>query len=182
LQLVNTEARWGLVARIFHWLIAALIVLQICLGWRSELEPDSERSLALIRSHYQFGIMLFGLTLMRASWRLSQNAPSNPPNEPEWRSTTARFVHLALYILLFAMPVSGYIIWVHMSAPMDVFGLFTVSRVFTPPAEDESLRASAWYVHYWCSWALIGLVTLHIAAALWHQLVLRDGLLGRMFP
>lgn len=180
LQLVNTEARWGLVARLFHWLVAVLVVLQLSLGWLSELEPDRDRSFALIRSHYQFGIVLLGLMLMRMSWRLWQNAPDDLPDEPLWRSAAAQCVHAALYGLLLTMPVSGYIIWVHMSAPMDVFGLVTIPRIFTPPAEDETLRAAAWYVHYYSSWALVGLVALHISAAFWHQFVLRDGLLRRM--
>lgn len=180
MRIDNTPEQWGWMARALHWLVAGLVFVQLFLGWAAEREHDRERSFALIRDHYQFGVVLFGVMLMRALWRLSQSAPRPPDSEPRWRRLTAHGVHAMLYCLLITMPISGYIIWVHMHAPMEVFGLFTLPTVFTPPVEDETLRAGAWYVHYASGWFVVGLVALHIAAALWHLLAKDDGVFKRM--
>ena len=82
--------------------------------------------------------------------------------------------------MLIILPVAGYVVWAHMKADMTVFGLFSVPTLFMPPVEDERLRAGAWYVHYFAGWTLAGLVALHVAAALFHQFVLRDGLIRRI--
>lgn len=180
MRLRNSIQSWGLVARILHWVVAVMIVGQITTGWLSEKETDREASLALIRDHFQFGIILSGLILMRLLWRLTNRPPSPPPHEPRWRELVAERVHRLIYALLLILPISGYIVWVHMKAPMDVFGLFTVPALFVPPVEDETLRAGSWYVHYFAGWILIGLVVVHILAAIWHQFVLRDRLIRRM--
>jgi cytochrome b561 len=62
---------------------------------------------------------------------------------------------------------------------MEVLGVLQVPRLFSPPADDETWRAIAWYVHYWSGWALLGLVLLHVAGALWHQYIRRDGLISQ---
>jgi len=180
MRLGNGMQAWGPVARVLHWLIALMIVGQFSTGWLAENEPNREAGYVLIRNHFQFGVVLTGLILMRVLWRLSHRPPEPPPGEPRWRELTARAVHGMIYLALITLPVAGYIVWVHMKADMDVFGLFTVPTLFTPPVEDERLRAGAWYVHYFAGWTLIGLVALHVAAALFHQFVLRDGLIRRM--
>lgn len=180
MQLGNSTGSWGFVARVLHWAVAAMVVGQVATGWLSEAETDREASFALIRDHFQFGIILSGLILMRLLWRLTHRPPSPPPDQPRGRAAAAEWVHRLLYTLLLILPVSGYIVWVHMDAPMDVFGLFVVPALFNPPVEDETLRAGSWYVHYFAGWALISLVLLHILAAFWHQFVLRDGRIRRM--
>jgi len=127
IKLDNEPDRWGIVARVLHWIVAALVVTMLVLGWASELEEERNRSFMLIRTHFQFGVILFGLMILRLSWRLAR-----PDPRP------------------------------------------------APPVEDETLRAGAWYVHYFSGWILIGLTVLHIAAAGWHQFVARDRLLDRM--
>jgi cytochrome b561 len=92
----------------------------------------------------------------------------------------AQSVHGLIYVLLIILPVAGYIVLVHKKVDMTVFGLFTVPTLFTPSVEDQGLWAGAWYVHYFAGWILLGLLGLHIGAALFHQFVLRDGLIRRM--
>lgn len=180
MRLGNTSKSWGAVARGLHWLVALLIVGQFSTGWLSEVASDRQTSFVLIRNHFQFGVILSGLVLMRVLWRLSTRAPAPLASEPVWREQIAHAVHAAIYGLMIILPITGYIIWVHMKADMGVFGLFSAPRLFTPPVEDETLRAGAWYVHYFAGWFLLGLVGLHVLAALWHQFIRRDGLLGRM--
>ena len=180
MRLRNTRETWGLGARVLHWIVAVMIVSQIITGWLAENETNRETSLMLIRNHFQFGVILSGLILMRLLWRLANRPPSAPEDEPHWRRVAAHGVHGLIYALLLILPISGYVVWVHMKEAMDVFGLFTAPTLFVPPIEDERLWSGAWYVHYFAGWALIGLVLIHVLAALWHQFVLRDGLIRRM--
>lgn len=180
MRLRNSSQSWGLIARLLHWVVAAMIVGQVITGWMAENAGSEDASLVLIRNHYQFGIVLTGLILMRILWRLADHAPSADGLQPQWQKLAALGAHSMIYILLIILPVSGYIVWIHMREAMDVFGLFAIPRLFTPSADDESLWSGAWYVHYFAGWALIGLVLIHISAALWHQFVLRDGLIRRM--
>lgn len=170
--------RYRLPARVLHWLIALAIPCQIYLGWSAELAPQRALGSRLIHLHYQLGVVIAALMVLRATWRLAYGAPGAVAGEPLWRRRLAALTHWAMYGLLLILPASGYVIWVWMEAPMDVLGLFELPRLFTPPAEDETGRAIAWYVHYWSGWSLIGLVSLHVAAALWHQFVRRDRLIS----
>lgn len=180
MRLGNSVRSWGLVARVLHWLVAALLVGQFITGWLSENASDRNASDALIRTHFQFGVILTALIVMRVLWRLSHTPPEPLPGEPAWRERTAQIVHGLIYSLLLALPIAGYIVFVHMQLAMDVFGLFTVPTLFTPQYEDEALRAGAWYIHRYAGWLLAGLVVLHVMAALVHQFALKDGLLRRM--
>lgn len=171
--------RYGRVARLLHWLLAAAIPVQIGLGWAAEWTQEREASFRLIQAHFQLGFLILALMVLRATWRLAHGVPAPDADEPAWRRKLAAATHWAIYFLLLTMPVSGYVIWIWMEAPRLWLGLIEIPRLFAPPAEDETGRAIAWYVHYWSSWALIALISLHVAAAVWHQFVLRDRLIGR---
>lgn len=166
--------RFSLLARLLHWIIAAVIPIQIYLGHAAEWEPDRGESFRLIQQHYQLGVLIFGLMLLRILWRLGYGTPPHPKDEPRWRRLTANTVHWLLYLLLLTMAVSGYVIWVWMDVPMDAFGILELPRLFTPPIEDETGRATAWYVHNYSSWLVIALIIIHVGAACWHQFVRRD--------
>jgi len=171
--------RFRLPARILHWLVALAIPWQIYLGWAAELAVSRETGSRLIHLHYQVGVTIAALMVLRLTWRITYGAPEFPVGEPLWRRRLAAITHWALYALLLLLPASGYVIWVWMNAPMDVFDLFELPKLFTPPAEDETGRALAWYVHFWAGWTLIGLIALNVGAALWHQFARRDGLISR---
>lgn len=177
----HIETRFSLPARLLHWIVAATIPFQVYLGWAAEWEDERIESFRLIRSHYQLGVVIFGLMLLRVLWRIGHGAPPIRQVVSRPERALVGTVHWLLYALLLTMPLSGYVIWVWMDAPMDVLGIFDVPRLFTPPSEDETGRALAWYLHFYSSWAIIVLTAVHIAAALWHQFIRRDGgILARM--
>lgn len=179
MSIFPTAERYRLPARILHWLVALAIPFQFYLGWASELAVDRESGWRLLILHFELGLVVAALMLLRLAWRIVHGAPAPLADERRWHRRLAACVHWTMYALLLLLPASGYVIWVWMEASMDVFGLFTLPRLFTPPGEDETGRAIAWYVHYWGGWMLAGLAALHVSTALWHQFVRRDGLIAR---
>ncbi len=175
----DSGERYDLAARTFHWLVALAIPFQFGLGWASEIATSNASSFRLVHLHYQLGILVAVAMVARVAWRVVSRPPKALRAEPAWRRRLASTTQWSIYLLLFVLPVSGYVIWVWMGAPMHVLGIFPVPRFFTPPSSDETGRAVAWYVHYWAGWGLLALVSLHVGAALWHQCIRRDGLVRR---
>lgn len=166
-------------ARWLHWGVALGLPVVAAFGWVGERADDPARGEALLRVHAALGIGLLLLVVLRTARRLLGPVPA-PAASPRALRRLAAWVHGLLYALLWLLPASGYVIWVWMEAPMDLFGWVELPRLFEPPPDDERGRAWAWYVHVWGGWGLAGLVALHVAAVGWHVLVLRDGLLRRM--
>lgn len=166
---MSADAHYPWSLRALHAAMALLVLPQWALGFVSERTADDTTAMALLRWHFQLGVLLAALWLLRVGTRAATGVP--PPHAgARWQRRMARLVHLALYACLLALPASGYVIWVWMGVPRDVLGLFTVPALFTPPAEDETLRALAWYVHVGSAWTLAVLVGLHLAAAIGHHL------------
>ncbi len=175
----DVSERYSTPARVLHWSVAVLLLVQWSLGLAAENEGDRSASFRLLQVHFQLGTVLYAAILLRVGWRLQRRPPSSSIVERRWRARLASTVHGALYLLMITIPLSGYVIWVWMDAPMSVFGAFDLPRVFTPPDEDETWRANAWYIHHYSAYALGALVIIHVGAALWHQFIVRDGLISR---
>lgn len=172
-----SSSKYSAPARWLHWLVALLVLLQMALGWTAEAEKDDARSLGILHAHVQLGVLIFGLMLLRLTWRLAKGAPAPPASEPPHRRAIAAATHGALYLLLLTMPASGYVIWSFMNAPMSFLGAFALPDLWPLMPEDETSRAVAWYFHVYSSRLLIALLALHIGAALYHELFLRDRLI-----
>jgi cytochrome b561 len=143
----------------------------------------------VIDTHKSIGIMVLGLATLRLLWRLSHPQPAVDPSHARWERRLARWVHALLYLLLFAMPLSG---WLHDSAwkdaathPMSLFGFIPWPRISAistlDPARKESLHALFGSLHAWCSYALYGLLVLPVGGALKHQFLDRRPSLQRMW-
>jgi cytochrome b561 len=176
-QYRNSDERYGLVARILHWGIGALIVLQLAVGFYTFefAERDATRS-ALVNSHKALGVLLLLFVLARLAWRAYDAPPQLPASIGPQERTGARVGHWLLYILMVAMPVLGLLTSDTGGRPTDVFGLFVIPVMV---GEDEGLHEVFEDAHKFGAYALGLLVLLHVGAAIRHHRR-KDGVADRM--
>jgi cytochrome b561 len=174
----NTAERYGIVARVLHWSIGALIVAQLVLGfWTFEFMERTAARSANVNLHKALGVVLLILVLLRVAWRLHDPAPPLPASVGAQERVGARLGHVLLYILMVAMPVLGLLTSDTGGRPTDVFGLFTVPLMV---GESEELHEFFESAHKVGAWALGILIVFHVAAAAMHRFVRKDGVTDRM--
>jgi cytochrome b561 len=171
--------RYGAVSQLLHWTVAALIVVQFALAWSAEDLPNGLHKLALLARHKSFGMTILMLAILRLLWRLTHAAPALPDGMPRLQRLGARVTHVALYALLFVMPLTGWMMSSAKNYAVSWFGLFTwPNLVGKNEAAFNFLRAT----HDALSNLLFAVVVLHILAALKHHFWNRDDVLVRMLP
>ena len=164
--------------RLLHWLMAVCILsmLFIGVGMVSTIMP---KYLSLVSIHKPLGVAILVLALIRLAVRLRSGAPPLPLDLPEPMKLAAHLSHYALYALMIGMPLIG---WAMMSAaayPVVLYG-----GVHLPPIlpQNDTLHALLWDAHFYLAFAFFALILMHIAAALFHALVRRDGVFETMAP
>lgn len=181
MPLRNTANSWGLVARVLHWLFLVLIVgAWYAIETHEEFPKGSPERAEWMRIHFSIGITVFVLVWLRLGWRATGEVPADIP-APVLQQRAARLVHAALYLLLIAMPLTGLLTKQLEGDVVSWFGLVDIP-VFLAP--DKGLAEVLEEAHTEVLWpALLVLVGLHAAAALWHHFKLKDDTLRRMtFP
>jgi cytochrome b561 len=168
------------VARSLHWLIAGLAVIVVALGWAipgAARETGSREVLLLL--HRSVGLLIIAVMLARALWRLGHLPPSLPSSLAAIEVWAAHSTHLLLYVFFVLQPLSGYINAAAAGHTVSFFGILTI-----PPLIAESPRLSqiANAVHLAGQFLIYALVGMHVAAALMHGLIRRDGVFERMLP
>lgn len=169
--------RYTRTAIVFHWVIAFFVVTNIALAWTFKTWDDRPWTQSVTNTHKTIGITVLGLALMRLLWRIAHQPPPLSPAIPRWQVRAARFGHVGLYFIIFAMPLSG---WIYDSAwewakevPIDVFGLFEMPRIAwvadMPAAPKKALDTIAGKVHVGLSYLLYALLGAHLAGAVKHQ-------------
>lgn len=169
--------RYTEVARILHWLIAGLIVLNFILHELAEEAATDAAELALWANHKSVGMTVLMLAVIRLAWRLTHKVPDLPPAMPGWQVLVSKATHMILYALIFIMPLSG---WLYSSAEtysVSWFNLFVFPDLVW---DNESLAEVMEESHEIASKLLFVLALLHIIAAFKHALFDRDGVLSRM--
>jgi cytochrome b561 len=178
----NTQDRWGVPARVLHWGMALLIAAQVPLGfWMNRIykqliadnSQDFSQLLQVSQWHHTVGFCVLLLVVARLVWRAVNPAPGLPIKLAPWQRYLARTTHIVLYGLLITFPLTG---WATLSAYEGEFPIYFFGW-------DGSHAPYEFYaaIHKAC-WRLgAAVLALHVAAALWHQLVAKDNLLRRMW-
>jgi cytochrome b561 len=118
----NSSQRYGYVAQILHWVIVGLLIVQVTLGKIADNLPLGFEKLVTLARHKSFGITILGLAVIRLAWRWL-NPPPPLPSMPRWQHLAANLNHWALYALLFAMPLSGWMMSSASNIPVSWFSL-----------------------------------------------------------
>ncbi len=179
MQWRNSQQRWGNVARLLHWGIALLIIGLVTVGLIMQELPNSPFKLKVYGWHKSIGLTVLVLVVFRLGWRLIDSRPPYPASLPRWQQTLSSLAHGLMYVLMLAMPLSG---WLYNSAsnfPLRWFGLFSVPSLAAP---DPELKQLALSLHQYGFYLLGLLFALHVGAALHHHFVKRDPTLARMLP
>ena len=159
-----------------HWLIAGLVLSALFMGWTMTNMEFSPGKLKLYNYHKWVGVTVLALAVLRIGWRLTHQPP--PPGVmPRWQQIAANATHALLYVLMVAVPCSG---WAYSNAtgyPIVYLGKFPLPDIV---GKDKALAAQLLQVHEVLAFTFAGFVLLHLLAALQHQFIHRDGTLRRM--
>lgn len=166
-------------AKALHWLIVALLIVQFIVAWTMPHIGRNTRPDTIINLHFTLGAIVLAVAVLRLGWRMTHPEPLSEAGVPPWQTTTARVVHWLLYLLLFSVPVLGWMNASWRGFPVTLFGI--------PLPKLLATRAPGWAwtgdVHaLLANYVMLTLVGLHVAAALYHWLVARDRVMQRMMP
>ena len=171
-------ARYGATAQALHWIMFVLIAASFGVGlWMAGLPIGPQRFRA-VPWHKAIGIMIFALLLARLAWRLRHPAPPLPATMPAWERVAAHASHVLLYALMFVVPLSGFLMSSALGFSTVVFGVKLPDLLERNRELGDTLKA----VHFFLNKTLLVLIALHLAAALKHYFIDRDGVLQRMLP
>lgn len=173
MRMKSSTDRYGSVAIILHWLTAAAIIGLFVLGFRAAAMDDPAGKAALLRFHVPLGIFVLAMTIFRIGWRIVDRKPDGVSAQGRLQAVAARSVHTLLYVIIIVMGASGIGMLVISGAAPILFG--------GAPGSLRNFSDVAPYMpHVIGAFAMLALLTLHVSAALYHQLIRRDRLLARM--
>jgi cytochrome b561 len=167
--------RYNVVARALHWIIAILILFNLWLGFAHDSLP---RQWQVMPVHKSVGLTVLSLTLLRILWRLTYKPPPLPAQMPGWEKLTANATHLAFYIFMMVMPLTGWIMSSAGNRPLYWFFLFDVPKFGV--SKGDAVVAFSAETHEIVGFLWAALIALHVAAALRHHFILKDNVLRRM--
>lgn len=176
-MLKNSAQGYGLIHKLFHWLMALSIFAMFGLGlWMHEL-PNSPQKFEWYGIHKSVGALLLLLVLLRFIWRQMNKVPTLPSEMKRHEKLGAHLGHAGLYALMFVLPLSGWIMSSAAGFSVSVFGWFTLPNLVS---SNKALLETLKEVHELLAFAIIGLAAIHAGAALYHHFVKKDNVLRRM--
>lgn len=175
----NTHRAWGAVSKTFHWLIVLLIIAQWLIAERAEDLPRGMAKLQALDLHKSVGMTVFMLAVLRLVWRWANPVPSLDGLARGWERRLAALTHVALYALIFAMPLSGWLMSSAHAYSVSWFHLFQWPDLVKP---DHELSERLEQLHGLLFQSLVVVAALHVLGALKHHVVDRNDLMKRMLP
>ena len=176
---MNRLESWTATAKLFHWVMAALIFAQIALGLTAVSWHVSPTKLNLLVWHKSTGMLILALLALRLLWRLSHRAPQLPREMPRWERAGAHLSHVLLYLLMIALPLTGWVISSASNVPFKIFWTIPLPAIAAP---DKALADLFATIHGWLVTLLALVLVAHVGAALRHHYVKKDTVLTRMLP
>jgi cytochrome b561 len=188
MPLEDTRLRYGTVSMVLHWLIALMILGNLCSGFFfAELAPDSMDVSWMVAIHKSTGLTVLVLSVLRLIWRLMHKWPALPSNINPILAALARLTHVVFYIFIIAIPLAGWAM-VSASPPNRTtvwYGLFNWPKISyfasLPPPAMHAAHENFATVHAILAYSAVVLLLLHVAGALYHHFVHRDQVLKRMW-
>ncbi|MCU0971265.1 MAG: cytochrome b [Gammaproteobacteria bacterium] len=176
---MTPPARYTATAIGLHWLIALAIFATFTLGVYMHDLPLSPDKLRLYSWHKWAGVTIFLLVVLRVAWRLTHQPPELPATVPAWQRRVAALAHGLLYVLMLAIPLSGWLMSSAKGFPTVLYGVLPLPDLLGKDAQLGELLAT---VHKALNLTMAGLVLAHVGAALKHHVIDRDDVLRRMLP
>lgn len=168
--------RYSKVAITLHWLMAVMIIGNLAGGFLHDFVPRENGQRALVMGlHRGFGLMVIALTLARLGWRLANPPPALPKYFTPGERLLAKLGHWGFYVLMLALPFSGWIMADRNDRPLTAFGM-DVPKL----GVDKAIAGSAHELHETLGWVMLALLGLHIAGIIKHLVLDRDNLMPRM--
>ncbi len=175
--LVGVRYSRGAIA--FHWIVTVLILLNFAAAWVADGLPR-EGAAVVMGNHKAIGITILILTVLRIAWRLTHRPPPLVETMKRWEMALAKVVHVAFYVLMLAIPLAGWAMSSVADRPVNFFGLFMVPSL--PLGSDKALGGLFHDLHELGATLMLILLALHVAGALKHHFIDRDGSMRRILP
>jgi cytochrome b561 len=166
-------------SKLLHWLVAASVLTTAPVAIAMTRVDKGPTQDLLYNFHKSLGVLILLLMILRLINRLAVGAPIPEPGIEPWQKAVSSAVHTSLYVLLLAMPVVGYIANSAYGASTPFFGLFSLPMIIE---KNEALATQLFTIHRWVGFLVIGLVVMHVGAALYHYFLRGDTVLQRMLP
>lgn len=179
MTLKNTADRWGAISQLLHWAVVLLIAAIAIIGLTMVDMNNGPSKIKIYALHKSLGLTLLSLVALRLLWRFYAGAPHPVAGTPHWQERIASLTHWALYALMFALPVSGWVFNSSSGYPLQYFGLFNLPKI---AQRSEELAQLSRTLHEYGFWLLLALVLAHAGAAFYHHLFQNDDTLRRMLP
>ncbi len=169
----TSAAKW------FHWLIVLLVGLELLIGVTMPRIRHNTTPGTLVNLHFSFGLTIIAVMVLRVLWRLTHRVPSLPRETTGWEATAAHLMHLSLYVLLFVIPLAGWLWTNAIGWQITAFWILPMPTLVSKGWTYTWLAADA---HVYLAALICVLIALHILASLWHWYAKRDRVLERMLP
>ena len=176
----NTINSFGSIAKSFHWIVAILIIAMLVFGYFLEDFNGKPAQEIVYNTHKTIGIVILALVILRLGWRWMNIQPGYSATLPSMYKTFVKLAHYAIYLVIIAMPMSGWVMATAAGHVPHFLGWF----YFPMPgiSLNEHLAGQMYELHNILAIVLIVLISFHVLAALLHHFVLKDNVLKRMLP